>query len=225
MAKVVNPLLSTQASGKASGMIFSNSRGQDIVRRGLRPTGRFLYSQEANRTRLGFLSRQWGRLEVAERVAWEAYAGEHPVMNKFGQAIILTGANCYVKLNHTAIRLGGDAALQVDPPLDDPVAGLSSLSASEGVAEGGVTLVWTHIGTGVATDFDEVQMAGPFGSPAINAVQNKFRYESQVAGNILTVEVTGLTLLAWYWFRVRYVDEFGQTSEWLQAKQTPKVGV
>lgn len=223
MAKVKNPLLSTQASGMASGMIYSHTRGQDVARRYLRPTRRFRSTQPNNRSILGFLSRQWSTLSAGARQAWRDYADEHTVANKFGEMITLTGANCYVKLLHTTIRLFTYAALYTDPPLVDPPATVLTLVAEAGGAPGEIDLTWTLAGTPVAGDKIEVQIAGPFGSVAIEAVENRWKYLTKETGVTLVATLGGLTEGAWYWIRVRYVDATGQVTNWVRDQATPAV--
>lgn len=221
MAKVLNPVLSTQASGMVSGLIVANSRGQDIMRRYLRPTNRWRNVQPNNRALTGFLSRQWQSLSSANRALWDAYADEHPKLNVFGQSFKATGYNWYVALNHQAVRLGTATALQLTPPLDPPAATLLTLAVTQGTNPGEIDLDWTVGGTGDAADFVEVSMCGPFGSPAINYVESKWKYLETVAGNLTTDTVDGLVEGAWYWFKARYTDQYGQVSAWLRGQQTP----
>ena len=81
------------------------------------------------------------------------------------------------------------------------------------------------LGTADAADFIEVQFAGPFNSPGRVSVGSRFKYQSDLSGTLLTLEVTGLQPAAWYWFRVRYVDITGQISNWVGDQSQSKVGV
>ncbi|MBA7671628.1 hypothetical protein ES703_79788 [subsurface metagenome] len=112
------------------------------------------------------------------------------------------------------------------PPEDPPVSSILYLTAAEdGVMAGAVTLSWTELGTGLATDFWDIQIAGPFQSQGRKSVTARYAMITTVAGNILEKQLAGLDEGFWYWFRVRYVDEFGQVTAWHSGQATPKLTV
>ena len=134
----------------------------------------------------------------------------------------MSGINAFVSLNHVAIRLDDAAAFMTSPPTDEVPATIATLAAVTGVGSpGDVDLTITVTGTGEATDFIEFQVAGPFLSKGRVEIHSRYKFASSVAGNILIDTISDLNEGSWYWFRARYVDEFGQRTAWHVAQATP----
>jgi len=190
------------------------------------PARRRRGTQPKNRSIIGFLSRQWGELTDAYRAEWRTWAENHPEQGPFGDTFIMSGINAYTKLNFQAMRLFGAAAVQDEPPADPPAANLYSLTVEKGsVLAGDIELNWTHAGSASADDLNEVQIAGPFQSPGLVEVHQRFRHVASPAGNLLTYTLEDLVVGFWYWVRVRYVDQYGQITAWLTGQATPFEGV
>jgi hypothetical protein len=94
--------------------------------------------------------------------------------------------------------------------------------AVEGLASGGITITWTHLGEADADAKNEIQIAGPFTSPARVAIGSRFRFKAVVIGTTLTYEATGLQPGAWYWVRVRYIEDNGEITNWVADQSTSK---
>lgn len=226
MAKVLNPLYSSDAKGSIGGLTFSSGPVGNIVKIKPGPVKRAEPYKQSNRARIAYLARQWGELEAAERTSWEAWAAEHPEPDGFGGTFIMSGINAFVKLNFNAMRLGAPGDMQSLPPEDPSPASLDTLTAATGVgAAGDIDLTWTHNGTGEADDYNEIQIAGPFQSQGRKIVFNHFHFIQTEAGNVLLDTISGLDEGMWYWVRVRYVDEFGQTTPYVYAQATPMLTV
>lgn len=224
MARVLNPLMSGEAKGSIGGNTFAAWRGMHVVRRKPIPARRMRTTQPINRSLLGFLSREYGTLSDGQRDLWETYALNHPHPDDFGGTFIMSGQNAYIMLNHSACRLGGIGALQTTPPADPPPANVITFDAVTGaVNPGDVDLSWTHAGAPVATDYNEIRFAGPFQSPARQEVHSRFRYAVAIVGDVLLSTMTGLVEGTWYWFLIRYIDEYGQKTAWLTKQATPKL--
>ena len=221
---VLNPMFAIDARGSITGITFSNGPGGSQAKKKAKPARRRRTSQPRNRSILIILSRQWGSLTSQQRTDWITYAGNNPVPNKFGNDIILSGSNYFVKLNHTAVRLADGTAVVVTPPVTDPPAAVDTLTVATGATTpGDVDLTWTEFGVGIAADFYEIQVAGPFQSAGRESVDSKYKFNQTVAGNVLLVTVAGLVELMQYWFRVRYVGKDGQITNWHIGQATPKV--
>jgi len=226
MAVVRHPFLSTDARGSALGLTSSWVLGGNVMKRKARPSTKYEPNQNRARSILGWLSRQWGELTDDQRSSWGAWALDHPGVDKFGDPFIMSGFNAYVQLNHNAVRLDNGAAMQVLPPEDPPASAVDVLTVAAGAGlEGDVDLGWTELGTGIADDFWEVQVAGPFISKGRKSVESRFAFRESVAGNIMLLTVDGLDLDMWYWFRVRYMAADGQVTAWHVGQATPKVGI
>jgi hypothetical protein len=217
MAVVKNPLMSEKARGSVEGVTFSSWRGMAVAKRKSRPVRRRRSGQPRARSLLGFLSRYWGDLTDVQREAWRDYAANHPRPDKFGGTFQMTGSQAFTSLNHQAIRLGGYAALLEDPPASDPPASVDSLGAEDGISPVQIVLTWTLFGTPVATDFNEVWESRPYLSPGRVEIHEQYRFLKSNAGDDLEANVSGLQPGMWYWFQVRYVDEFGQVTAWVNV--------
>lgn len=222
MALVKGPSLSIEARGTTGPIVFAVGISGPSARRRSRPVRRVRSTQPKNRTILGFCSRFWGVLSDAQREAWRDYAVDHPIKNSLGDSFVMSGINAFIMLNSRAIRIQGSGGLMGLPPSEAPAAGCLLLTASTGVGvPGDVDLIWTMNGVPAAADFNEVWIAGPFQSQGRVEVLNQFRYIDYVAGNVLLDTIGSLLEGFWYWFRVRYVDQYGQATAWVYDQATP----
>ena len=222
MARVLNPLMSGKAKGSIGGITFADWKGLPVVRRIPIPARRMRRTQPANRSLLGFLSREYGTLSNGDRLLWEQYALNHPQDDDFGGTFIMSGQNAYIMLNHTAIRLGLIGKLQTSPPTDPPPATITGFVVETGeTSPGDIDLVWAHAGSPVVTDWNEIRQAGPFQSPARQEVHSRFRFISKPTGEVSMLTISNLVEKTWYWFLIRYVDEFGQKTAWHTGQATP----
>ena len=226
MPVVKNPFLSTDARGSLFGLTASMSRGGNTIKKKANPSHKLEPYLNRVRAILGYLSRQWGLLTAGERASWGAWAVDHPGTDKFGDPFIMSGFNAFIMLNHHAVRFGTGADMNRLPPEVAPVSAIDVLTAAAGaLLEGDVDLSWTELGAGIAADFWEIQIAGPFQSPGRVSVSSRFHFVASVAGNVLLETIADLDVGMYYWFRVRYVAADGQKTAWGQAQATPKVGV
>lgn len=213
------------ARGSVNGLTFSMNRGQQVVRRKAIPVRRIRDVQPGNRSRLGFLSREWGMLTEANRELWRQWALDHPLPDGFGGTKLVTGQNWFTLINIQLMTSQATNNYSAAPPVANMSVGISTLVAEAGVAAGDITLNWTSYGGPVAGDKVAVDVAGPFASPGVFDTQGKYKNIFFVNGNLLTKVMTGFVELGWYWFRVRLIDASGQASAWLvvqfQALDTP----
>jgi hypothetical protein len=151
----------------------------------------------------------------ADRILWDLWARANPRPNGFGGQFQIDGMQAYMMLNHTAVRLGGWAKKKSQPPVASLPATVDTLAVVPNVAAGCVDLTITKLGTGLAADYVEIHIAGQFQSPGRRAVESRFVYLLDIAGNTGTSFVGNLQSDAWYWFRARYVGADGQTSNWV----------
>lgn len=222
MAIVKNPFLSSDARGSLSGLTASFSRGGNTMRRKSKPAVRRGKRIPSNRSILGYISRRWGGLTDVQREEWNAYAIDHPGTDRFGDPFIMSGINAFMMLNHKAIRLWNSSHYQEIPPAVEPVSAVFVLTAITGITNPGeVDLSWTELGTGLVADYYEIWKAGPFQSEGKVSVVNRYSFEKHVSGNVLLSTVAGLAEGFWYWFQVRYIDQYGQTTAWVTGNATP----
>jgi len=218
MAVVLNPFFSTKARGSIGGITASRSGVGAVLKTKARIPRRTRPYQPSQRSIMGWCARQYGKLTTEQRAEWEAYATNHPHPDGFGGTFILTPEQAYLMLNVVAVRLGTDTALQTSPPAEDPPASIYYLMCEQGPADGDCMLGWTHLGTGVIEDFIDIQRAGPFQSPGRVEVHNRYREMRRMSGEALSYTYEGLIVDMWYWFRVRYVDKYGQVTNWMNVQ-------
>lgn len=224
MARVQNPLFSTNAKGKFGGLVYSVGIGGPMVRLKGRVVRRIEGQQDIRRATFGYLARKWKLLTDGQRDSWDDYAEEHPVDDGFGGTMILSGFNMWIKLQ-AIVLMNGDTPVMTSPVVD-PAAGMASLTVVKGaLVEGDIDLTWTHNGTGGAADWNLIEISPGHISPAIAFTTDRYTRVTPVAGNLLLATIDGLVVGKWYSVRVRYCDEFGQTTAWLYGKATPYEGI
>lgn len=223
MARVLNPMMSTDAKGTTSGITFSKWRGIKTARRQGISTRRVRNLQPTNRTYIGYLSRTWQNVSAADRELWKTWAQNHPKADGFGGVFQMSGINAYVSLNKIRLDRNGAAVLSVQPPIEDLDKTVQSFSAVQGAASGKIELTWATLGVGGAADFIEIGIAGPFASSGKFEVEGKYKTLTAVAGNIALYSSTGLQPGAWYWHRIRYVGADGQVSGYLVSQAQAKI--
>ncbi len=214
----------TGMRGSIAGVTYGMWRGIPVVSRKRRPVRRHGYEQGVIRSTLSFCARYWQTLTNLQRSSWEDYANQHPRTNSLGDTFTLTALQQFISLNTVALRLGGFGALQDDAPIIIPPASVASLVLSDGLADGVITATVTMNGVGLATDFLEIWVSGANQSPARSYEIQRMVADKAVAGNLLTGDTAAGVIDMWYWVQVRYVDEFGQVTPWVNAHwQAPDV--
>jgi len=104
-------------SGRVAGTVHAHNRGGSYVRRFSVPVNGATGFQQNVRGSLGDASQAWRSLLDEQRAAWVAWASTHPVTNRLGAAILLTGQQAYVQLNRNAFSAGeGQNIFDVPPP-------------------------------------------------------------------------------------------------------------
>ena len=221
-ARVLSPLHSQDASGSFGGITYSNTSSGASAKRKPNPGDKMDVTRPRIRSILGWVSRIWATLTTLQMESWDEWAANHPQPDVFGNPFIMSGDNAHMQLNHTAVRLWGAGSENALPPEDPPVSSLDTFTAATGITNpGDCDLTWTELGTGIAADAWEIQIAGPFQSVGRRAVISRFRYQVKVAGNVLLATIADLNEGQWYWFRCRYVALDGQTTAWLYQQATP----
>lgn len=102
--------LMTQASGSIGGLTASHNRGGQYFRARVIPTNPGTPKQEKVRILLALLADQWlNRLTLSQRVSWDNYAKEVPLINPLGDPVVVTGLNHYIRSNLGLMQVGPDS--------------------------------------------------------------------------------------------------------------------
>jgi hypothetical protein len=129
VAKVQFGSVVNDARNKTGGIVYSKNKYGSFIRRKVSPAQPRTDAQTAIRAGLTTTSKDWsGVLNDTERAAWAAFALSNPVHDQFGAAVILTGAQTYVRLNNAILHGGGSAI--TSPPADLTVSGVSAITAA-----------------------------------------------------------------------------------------------
>lgn len=114
-AKVLNPLLSIEARGRMSGLVYNTWHGISYVKAHSSPNQPNSAAQLAARARLTTVTQDWRDLTQVKRNAWATYAENHPVTDWTGAPLRLTAQNWFMSCNIQISRMG-------ETPITDPPA-------------------------------------------------------------------------------------------------------
>lgn len=211
MAKLMNPLMSTEARGKVEGTIYNTWRGIRYAKSFTAPAQPRTSKQLQIRAYAVKVIREWAELEESQRTAWNEYAGYHPEIDWTSATKRLTGANWYLRLN-TRLLLMGKSTIS-DPPTDsapDPVAGLSASSNEQAI-----TLTWTpYSGTDTTVDIWLVGPHSPGRKPPISRARHSVFAQGESATGVTLSPLTPGTYTIW----ARAISETsGLASPWVSA--------
>ena len=126
MAKTRLGVMVGGASGALGSTVFSRNRYGTYVRLWAKPTlSTTAYAQAAKNT-LAAMSQRWAGLTAIQKLAWETWAQENPVVDRLGDKRVLTGHTAQVQINARLDKIG--ASLLDLPPVGDPPDSLTSFS-------------------------------------------------------------------------------------------------
>ncbi len=151
-------------SGRVAGNVFAHNKGGAYMRRFSVPTNPSTTRQQAVRSSFGQAASGWKLLTQLQRDAWGAWAQTHPVINRLGAALTLSGIGAYVQIANNAAVYEGDGTLYPDPPAAPTFFPPDSLTLSAVADESADTLVLTQ---GVAAAADVLW--GVWASPPVSA--------------------------------------------------------
>jgi len=202
-------------SGSIGGSTWANNKGGPYVRRRTVPTNPTTLRQTAVRSYLGTLSAMWQDLTSAQRSGWNIYAQNHPVMNRQGVSIKLSGMSWFVGLNSRLLDVGMPA-LSAAPTNASPSA-LSTCSMT--VAANVATVTFTP--TLPAGSRLILKMSKP-GSAATWPNESTARHAGKSAANAVSGSTIALVadhpagLTANYWVYVQ--DTKGRLSTGVKCR-------
>ena len=119
-------------SGSIGNQTSSHNRSGQYRRARANPTQPRTTAQVAARSRLTTVSAGWRGLTVAQRAAWNAFAGSFSTVNSIGTTVTMTGHQSFVKVN-TVLLQTGSATVTMPPALPSFVAPLiTGMTATAG---------------------------------------------------------------------------------------------
>ena len=103
-------------SGRIAGTVHAHNRGGAYVRRFSVPVNAATTFQQNVRGNLAASSAAWRNLSDPDRLAWVAWSSTHPIINRLGAAIILTGHQAFGQLNRNGFSAGLGVNFYTVPP-------------------------------------------------------------------------------------------------------------
>lgn len=128
-------------SGSEGNTTASRNKGGPYLRIRSMPTKRVTPYTTEIRGRLASLSQAWGSVDPSDQAAWEAFAPEHPIIDRLGDSRTLQASNLFIQLN---MRLLGIGASQISlPPIATPPGAIDDLTLTVQDGAGVCELAWT----------------------------------------------------------------------------------
>jgi len=178
----------TNLRGSMGGTVASRNKSGDYLRRKGIPTNPQTEAQQLQRALFSSLSTAWRTLTEPVREAWREAAVNFPVVDVFGNPVILNGNSLFLQLNANLAKVG---IARIDtPPL---VSDVANVIIDEVIveAEGGV----------VSLTFDSVVPAGMAAlisaTQTISAGRRNFKNLLRNIGTV-TAGATGLAVTTSY---------------------------
>ena len=160
-----------QISGSIAGNTFSHNRGGPYIRTKSIPVVSTTIPALASKSRLQNATAAFQSLTAAQRLAWNQWAAENPVINRLGNRITLTGHTAYVG-NRIRMVQAAETPL-VAPPVTPAASALLTMTITADIGTGTTEIAFTPTPLG-ATERLWVQ-ATVVNSASINYVKNLLR--------------------------------------------------
>jgi hypothetical protein len=179
MAKVKFGTMVTDARGKQNGVVFTRGPFGAVARAKVSPVQPRGNRQSLVRERTASLAKRWaGILTQVQRDAWSAFAQTISARNVFGDSLILSGIQAYVRLNNLLLNAG--ASIIDTPPADLGITGLSSINATAAAGTPAFSIAFTP--TPLDTNVALYVSASPQMSPGRTFGQSLLRFIAASAG-------------------------------------------
>ena len=140
MAKITPGPLAGVVSGKIGNTVFSRGRYGPYIRNRMIPTSSQSAATLDVRGRLAYLSKYWGGLAAASKVAWKTWAATHPVIDRLGASQVLSANAAFIQLNSRIIQAAG--TLITLPPVGTSPTSLTSASVVSDVSDNTYTITF-----------------------------------------------------------------------------------
>lgn len=137
---LMSPIIG-ELSGSYGGLTYSHGKGGPYVRLRSIPTNPNSVKQTAARAALSGLSARYGELSADQRTEWSQWAELHPVVNRLGNAIILTGQQAYIGCNARLIQAGAPA--NDDCPVNTVPSDLATATATADASTQEITVTYS----------------------------------------------------------------------------------
>lgn len=218
MARVHNPLLSTQASGTFSGLTYGTNRGVAVVRRRPDRTRKTIVMLVSNASLFSRAVKGWRQITTAQKEQWQVWASNNPSIGKMGVKFGQNGYNAFFKLTMRKI-VAGHAVTLGGPPVTEMLSTVTAFRVDPVVGSGSLKVLWTKSSSGAGEVYRwELQRTRYTGSSGRQSVKNRWRPMQNFAVSTVNYTYTALVQTGWYWIRVRLVRSDGLVSPWYELQ-------
>jgi hypothetical protein len=213
MAKVLNPLNSTEARGRVGGLVYNTWRGIRYVKTHTQPGHQSDPKRQAHKLIVQEAGLRWQTLSDAQRAAWTHYANTHTDIDWTGSPKRIAGYHWYVRIQTRRQDVGEG--------YDDTPPSITCRWKHSGLAAGWwvdhIDLYWDLLDPSSPFQlYTDIWLAGPHSAgrnPTIhdatrNAIQNQDEREYYI------YDLTQ----GWYTIFVRIICANGITAPWLSLR-------
>lgn len=149
-----------EMKGSIGGNTWQGSRFGQVVRQKTKPVNPGSEAQQFRRNIMATLNTVWKSLNELGKEAWGEYAANTPWKNPFGDEVLLTGRQMFIRTN--AFLTGSGGTVQIAAPEQPGLAFNPDFDLGAEVASG-VEVANFDAGGGSA-DVIQFRLAGPFAS-------------------------------------------------------------
>lgn len=178
MAKFKPGPLAAQISGSVLGSTFSRNRYGPYIRGRVIPVKSTTQYALNAKARFAGRSQFWQVLTEAQRLSWNSWSADHPMVDRLGDQQQLHGQAAYIGIN-TRLEAAGLPVI-VDPPLVPAPPPLTLLTQTADIGTGDFALVFTP--TPLQADEYLWIQAALIDSSGITYVKNRLRFLGIGAG-------------------------------------------
>lgn len=186
--------LLAQSSGSLDGTVFSHNRGGRYTRVRAIPTDPGSVKQVAVRGIFASLATKWANeLTAAQRIEWDLYASNVPMIDRLGDTIYLTGFNMFIRSN-TSIMQAGAPQISNGPPIFN-VGEFTNAEITVSEAAAVASIAFTEADDWVGED--NAHMLIFLSRPqqeTINFFKGPYRYAGKIDGDSVTAPTTPQTV-------------------------------
>lgn len=216
--KVVNPLLSTEATGSVGGMTYGKNNGLRIVRRRPGRAKKSSSTLDSRRALFGFLTRLWTKQTASVQRDWNAFARGQFRQNVLGQEYPTTGMQQFIATNMARFVAGIATTAKTTPPASLIGAGVRSIVLSSTVTPHEIKIVWSVNTTGTTAYRWVYQLSRGYYSRNHQVSKDEWGPMRSAAAATTGASITDATSGLWYWVRVSLVTTDGQHTAWIMGQ-------
>lgn len=211
MAKILYGPMIAEARGKLGGSVFSRNSYGGYIRAKTSPVQPRTPEQMSIRAAFTAISQAWrNTLSTTQRAAWDDYAKQTPMSDRFGNKILLTGATMFLRYN-TAMVIVLASPLLVAPTLPGEAA-MPNATLTGTVAAGVNISAFTPTlaeGDNVAVYSNKAPI--PVSREFFNGPWTRRSFLNNVSAfPFLVVPITEVAIGQRWWVKTRLYDKFGK---------------